>query len=126
MGCDIHLIVEAKTYAGWHSIHHPHIDRWYALFSLMAGVRSYDDSPPPISQPRGLPSDVSDIARIILAGDDNQSLSWLSSEEWERVCATMGKDAVRSDLSDVVPYEVAGDYRDKRILDYRVVFAFDN
>ncbi len=129
MGCDIHVFIEAKTYTGWHCVHHPQINRWYSLFSKMADVRN--DVPggqyyiEPISKARGLPDDVSEIARLLLVDGDNHSLSWLSAAEWEIIRAD---ERYKGDgkLSDAVPYEVDSDYRDKRILDYRIVFGFDN
>jgi hypothetical protein len=128
MGCDIHVLIEAKTSAGWHCVHHPRIERWYSLFSRMADVRNNAPGGPhyiqPISKPRGLPDDVSEIARILL-DDGNHSSSWLSAPEWESICSDE-RYSGDGRLSEVVPYEIDSVYRDERILDYRVVFAFDN
>lgn len=130
MGCDIHVLVEAKTYTGWHTFHHPRIDRWYSLFARMADVRNFvPDSPhyiQPIAQPRGLPEDVSEIARIYLADDGYHSHSWLTSEEWNSL---LQDDRYKGDgkIRDVVPWEIGdSSCRDRRILDFRIVFAFDN
>jgi hypothetical protein len=124
MGCDIHLHVEARTYSGWHCFHSPRIDRWYSLFARMANVRNCGDVIP-IAKPRGLPDDVSDIARIMLVDGDNHSHSWLSAEEWELIAAD--ENYKNGDIRDIVPWRISDkECRDKRILDYRVVFAFDN
>lgn len=129
MGCDIHVLVEAKTYTGWHTFHHPGISRWYSLFARMAGVRNnVPDSPyyiQPIAEARGLPDDISEIAYLYLTDNDYHSRSWLSAKEWESILADERyKDGA---LRDVVPWEIGDkECRDRRILDYRIVFAFDN
>ena len=88
MGCDIHLILEKKIGANWvgvslfngfHTRNYPHtvypiaVDRSYARFSALAGVRG--DGPPP----RGVPDDISVLAKSIVDeyGNDGHSHSWL-------------------------------------------------
>lgn len=76
MGCDIHFYVEVRKGKNWESADRwsvdpsdgvPYIDdpdkfysgRNYYLFSILAGVRSYDNAYEPICNPRGLPSGLS-------------------------------------------------------------------
>ena len=84
MGCDIHLHVEVKhKEKGWLHYSHPRIERWYELFAKMADVRNEDRKIDPISKPRGLPSDVSEITRLSYDWEeaDAHSMSWLGREE---------------------------------------------
>ena len=63
MGCDIHAIIERRkvypllgdAYAVWVNSGDPGIDRDYALFGVLAGVRAVEYEP--ISNKRGLPDD---------------------------------------------------------------------
>jgi len=126
MGCDIHVMVEVKTASGWHCFDHPRIDRFYSLFARMANVRNHGDVEP-ITEPRGIPADCSEAARVYLNDDDFHSHSWLSSDEWMSILGDQRYGGARGELSDVVPWELSdASYRDERFLDYRLVFAFDN
>lgn len=104
MGCDIHLYVEERLNDGkWGCVdyfktnpfysddplnekeykHIPIYDgRDYALFATLANVRNYGDITP-ISEPRGLPDDVSDIVEKASNdwGDDGHSHSWFTAKE---------------------------------------------
>jgi hypothetical protein len=63
MGCDIHAIVERKTFPygnreswRWRNSGTPGISRNYVLFSMLANVRNDWEVPfTPIAQPRGVP-----------------------------------------------------------------------
>lgn len=123
MGCDIHVFIEAKINDQWHLVDMPHIDRWYSLFARMADVRNYGDVVP-ISQPRGVPEDASVPSKILLEDSDYHSHSWLSSKEWESLLEEDGYSD--RELWSVVNGNISETYRDKRIQDYRVLFAFDN
>lgn len=88
MGCDIHAHSEIKISGQWHHMSTLSINRDYGLFCRMAGVRGgYENSPEPISEPRGVPEDVSFLTKFICDdyGADGHSHSWLSAEEVCRV-----------------------------------------
>ena len=106
MGCDIHMFVEKHTEDGWQSADHyiknPYYcisyvtgetepeyevqEIWsgqnYRLFYLLAGVRNEGDLTP-ISDPKGLPSDVTEFVRgeSEKLGSDGHSHSYLSLSE---------------------------------------------
>lgn len=140
MGCDIHLHVEVKIKGKWEHYNHPHINRNYDLFSMMAGVRQYATTPTPISQPRGLPGDVSTTTLFdcVYDGSDGHSHSWLSSLQAGAV-QNWYKREVDSDAPPLFGY-LFGNYIDSYIenpkdgerlfqmgfSDARVVFWFDN
>lgn len=85
MGCDIHLHVEVKVNNKWEHYSHPQIRRDYRLFGIMAGVR--DSSVIPISEPKGLPEDLSLITRIDrdYDGEYMHSESWLDKKEIKKL-----------------------------------------
>lgn len=96
MGADIYAYLEkhnsetnewepigTKLWVGDGTINVPEdLDIWrsYALFSILAGVRSRGDIKP-IVKPRGLPSDCSSEIRQILEDDDRYALSYLRLDE---------------------------------------------
>lgn len=97
MGCDIHCYVEKLGDDGiWRSVdpvgNDPRwmrpgqlqwdFDRNYCSFAVMAGVRNSHDMEP-ISEPRGLPSDVSPLVKAESDGFDvdGHSHSWLMLAE---------------------------------------------
>lgn len=84
MGCDIHAHTEVKINGKWEHVSDLHIRRSYDLFSRMANVRN-DGEIVPISEPRGLPSDVSYLTKFArdYCGSDGHSDSWLSGAELE-------------------------------------------
>ncbi len=144
MGCDIHLHVEVKIKGRWLHYNHPQISRNYNLFCMMAGVRKYgeDGEPKPISEPRGLPDDLSDTTRFDFDWDepDAHSMSWLSAEEAGKVQKWHDDNRkVKDSLTPVFGY-VFGNYVDSHLEypedckelkergfeDTRVVFWFDN
>lgn len=81
MGCDIHFHTEVKINGKWEHMSAPSLDRWYAMFEKMAGVRG--DEANAISPPKGLPSDVSLVTAIEYArwGSDAHSASWFDDKE---------------------------------------------
>ena len=87
MGCDIHAFVEVRRIDDpeWILMGELDIDRWYGLFGRLAGVRGceYD----PITDPRGLPKDISKATRLFYEWWDGSAHtpSWLSQEEWLQV-----------------------------------------
>jgi len=94
MGCDIHMYVERRVHGRWQAVSDPQQpecpdayhgwfcgDRSYRLFAILADVRNYDGLVP-ISQPRGLPKNVSKPIRRLAAGDvDCHSFTWLGVQE---------------------------------------------
>jgi hypothetical protein len=83
MGCDIHAHTEIKINGIWHHLSELRISRDYALFTRMANIRRYSDEIIAISDPRGLPEDLSFLTKFIRAdyGIDGHSDSWLSAAE---------------------------------------------
>jgi hypothetical protein len=83
MGCDIHLHTEIKVNGKWLHYGAPSVPRCYALFALMADVRNSDGDIIPVSKPKGLPDDISEITRLSNQrwGCDGHSHSWLSAVE---------------------------------------------
>jgi hypothetical protein len=107
MGCDIHMYAELKRNVNekevWVNVddfrinpywdgsdsesqfEHKdlHGDRNYGLFSLLAGVRDYSEKTKPVSDPKGLPEDISDFTKR--AADrwesDAHTHSWLLLSE---------------------------------------------
>ncbi len=81
MGCDIHLHTEVKIDGTWHHYGAPNIDRSYALFGKMAGVRDRDVGS--IADPKGLPDDMSVVTRCEWDdwNLDGHSGSWLNAQE---------------------------------------------
>jgi hypothetical protein len=86
MGCDIHMIGECKLKGIWRAVfdpgNGPFEDRSYRLFGFLANVRNYSGVTP-ISEPRGLPEDISDTSSEYFArwGCDIHSCSWLMVKE---------------------------------------------
>lgn len=89
MGCDIHLHIEIKTNGAWHHYAALMIERSYALFAKMAGVRT-DTPSEAISAPRGIPEDVTEITKYDFTKweADAHSASWfgipdiMALEDW--------------------------------------------
>lgn len=84
MGCDIHPHIEVKVKGKWLHYSCPLIDRWYALFEKIAGVRG--DVRNALAPPRGLPSDISEVTRICWTDEGGHTPTWLSSNEIEELC----------------------------------------
>ena len=85
MGCDIHLHIECKINGEWYHYNHPDVKRDYDLFAKMAGVRGDID---PISEPRGLPDDITFLTQFdaeVHWGIDGHSHSYLTVEEIQRL-----------------------------------------
>jgi hypothetical protein len=83
MGCDIHMNIEVKTENGWELYSKPKVDRNYRLFAKLANVRNYDNEIIPISNPRGLPEDVSYLVKKSYErwDTDAHSASYITCEE---------------------------------------------
>jgi hypothetical protein len=83
MGCDIHLFTEVKINSKWYCHAVCEVQRDYDLFYKMAGVRGRDNDTVPISLPKGLPDDISDVTKAYADywDGDGHSYSWLNSNE---------------------------------------------
>jgi len=139
VGCDIHLFVEIKIEGTWYAYNHPHIKRYYKLFAKMAGVRN-SGGIEPIAKPRGLPSDVSRVAKLVSdARGYGHSHSWLSSNEvknlklwWKAQLPDWNADIDFDDIFDYLFdnsfdgfFKGSNDYP-SGLEDFRFVFWFDN
>lgn len=105
----------------------PYHARHYALFALLAGVRNYDDEITPLSAPRGVPADISDLgARVIDDfGADGHTHSWYTlAELWEHRfrIAEISREFVDDTLVILHGYVPEGGTDE----DVRLVFFFDN
>lgn len=84
MGCDIHSFVEVKQEGTWKQVEgvFPFDWRNYSVFAFLANVRNYDCCEP-ISEPRGLPSDVSNDIDFIYKDEEDyvHSTSYLTVKE---------------------------------------------
>jgi hypothetical protein len=119
MGCDIHIYTEARKYINntptWANVdnwrYNPYYDkedpdgeekmdiepiyrgRDYSLFSILANVRNWDENNQFISEPRGLPEDVSKQTKA--ASDrwdsDGHSHSYFTLKELKDYVKTMSK-----------------------------------
>lgn len=134
MGCDIHLHVEIKVNGQWHHYNHPSVDRHYALFARMAGVRNRDNVKP-IAMPRGLPKDVTFTTKFDSDSwdVDGHSHSWLSSEEVELLLKEFDQSEIWEEKfgylmgSSMATFHKYKDGRGRDgIEDFRIVFWFDN
>lgn len=146
MGCDIHLHIEVKVSGKWEHYAAPSVNRWYQLFTWMAGVRG--DESEAISRPKGFPEDASDLTKILRNdyGSDGHSDSWLDHSEIMKLedlikdwCESSEKNFFDYDLEHSLLHTyMAGNsftahwrYSDVRYLpegidDVRFVFWFDN
>jgi hypothetical protein len=139
MGCDIHLHTEVKIGGTWHHYSERSVSRNYDLFALMAGVRNRTGITP-ISDPKGLPDDMSFMTRFAARWwqVDGHSHSWLGAEEIHKLYELI-QDKV--DLSRDFGYCFGGywsgfhEYRNNleegcgipnEVEDVRFVFWFDN
>lgn len=137
MGCDIHMVLERKVNDKWIGVDtfKAHggfgcefsfpaaIDRNYARFARLAGVRG------PGPMPRGVPQDASDTSKLMIEdlGIDGHSHSWLPIEEAAQIFLEteyFGHDGP----SDYIQRYPASQYFgvSENLKDYRLVFWFDN
>lgn len=125
MGCDIHFFIEKKNERGkWDFVGEVDIDRNYALFTILAGVRSrHNGFLTPISQPKGLPEDLSDGCRSAIYEEDHSD-SYLTTKELCSYDWDSHDGAFRYFFDDVVADMVI---KSRGELDsVRAVFNFDN
>lgn len=151
MGCDIHLFAEVKKSGRWESIdkytknenfgkyeHEREFEiayedrfytggRCYNVFAALCGVRDFEftNEVPRISEPKGLPDDVSDNVKIEvdIYGSDAHSKNWntlkeLKEFDWSRYGTTC--DGFRNEVIPKMEAQGVGDE------DVRIVYFFDN
>ena len=120
MGCDIHCYLESRDEDGqWVGEHDGALGRDYTMFAHMAGVRDYIGIEP-ISEPRGLPCDVSKSAKNCHKdwGGDAHSASWLTKDELRQVQAALAEaSSSNRGLNSLLSHMEDTD---------RLVFWFDN
>ena len=144
MGCDIHMHAEVKIRGEWHYYGEIELDRNYAMFTYLANVRperEREDDFEPISEPRGLPDDITFMTRFYAEevwGVDGHSHSWINSDEiaeYEAFLDRKGWLFPEDQFSPITGYlfgnywgpfkEYPHDYPDD-LEDVRFVFWFDN
>lgn len=150
MGCDIHLWVETFDGAMWKFAHpyricgegreswvvweEPYPERNYYLFALLADVRNGGSIKlRPISPPKGIPSDLSEIGSRICRewGPEGHSHSWLVADEllsydWSRRSAIQEGRSEGEVCQDFVERFLPTLREHGRAGSVRVVFFFDN
>lgn len=140
MGCDIHCHVEVKFHDKWHHYTFLKIPRYYALFARMANVRNYDNEVSPIDQPRGLPTDITDMTRLVYKrwGSDAHSQSYLNSAEviqlydWiDQTESFVDGNAIKNSFGYLFGHYYKSFYMyryefPEELQDFRWVFWFDN
>ena len=150
MGCDIHFHIELLNGESnkWEHYAAPNVKRNYDLFAVIADVRNYANIKP-ISEPKGIPDDISLITSIDCEriGRDGHSHSWLDSSEIikleDHLSEMATKDSSKNFLSYDLEYGILNtycfgdgftsflkyddvEYLPKPYTDVRFVFWFDN
>lgn len=148
MGCDIHIHAEVKVNGRWEYFGEHSFGRYYTAFGYMANChRSEID---PVVPNKGIPHDINPLTKLYMDDVDYHSHSWLDKEELAKVCQRFrdhGKPNVpqcerciaRGDIEQEDEGEdltffanfienIFEDIKDGHtaVLDYRLVFAFDN
>ena len=137
MGCNIHGFIEIMEYPEsernkWWAAHEIPYTRNYAFYAALAGVRNNIEITP-ISEPKGMPPDVSMMseAESKEMGRDGHSHSWLSYKEikeydWlQNIGDSMLIDNIHIHFKGMLREMeyFAREYGDEKV---RVVFWFDN
>lgn len=161
MGCDIHMLTEfkgkRKEEEQWfncdHFSYNPYYEegeagedrmnlesiysaRDYNLFARLAGVRKYNDEVQTISEPRGLPVDVSKVTLEYSAkyGSDGHSHSWLTYKEleeygvhhaWDSITVKNLLGLMRERMKEAM-WIWNENPTDEQKENFRIVFFFDN
>jgi len=156
MGCDIHLFTERKRTINnqekWANVDNwkinPYYDgiekqereyelcsayrhRNYNLFSILADVRNYRENKP-ISEPKGIPNDVSEIVQIekdIWEGDGHSHSYFTMKELYDYYEENKSdEDTDLKNLIEVLEGHFKDSYydKDRDCEKYRIVFWFDN
>ena len=144
MGCDMHMFIESCNKGVWEPVYGSYkygyifgnegptkedcLDWFYTgcdynLFSYLADVRN-DGSIKPISEPRGIPTDISDDINDIVEsyGADGHSHSWYTLAEL--LDCKWGKDNDQDYFIKNLEFLKEISFNDGK--DIRLVFFFDN
>lgn len=146
MGCDIHMCVEVLKAGVWTEANHftknkyfdecPYEEEYelayllerrdYTLFSVLANVRTRADNIIPISDPKGLPANISDLVKFEFMdmAEDAHSASHLTLHELK--CSKhfdILKELIVLLTQRQNEFSVYGEEKDDKI---RIVFWFDN
>lgn len=145
MGCNIHLLIEKKNKNGcWENVtlyeklndtSFEVVELWerdYIFYSLIANVRNYDDLKF-ISKPRGLPNDISELNLNLLTNIDYHSHSYNTLLELTNFARDIQDNPFLSNsfnkwFQTILDYiKIKEIYiSDYNLLNYRIVYAFDN
>lgn len=147
MNCDIHLHIEVKLNNKWEHYAAPSVPRFYKLFAKMANVRNNGDVQP-ISEPKGLPSDLTTLTSYDVKrwDSDGHSHSYLDAAEICELSEWLGEiekhSAITGQRDDVdLEHHILHTYcfsnrfggihkypedRPDGVTDVRFVFWFDN
>lgn len=137
MGCDIHAHVEVQIDGRWEHYSILEIPRNYRLFTKLAGVRDCEGITP-ISEPRGIPADITKLTAFDLEGwsGDAHSRSWITGEEADAVEKWMDETQKPHPhpsqpwgylFGNGFGHSTCRDTRlDSRLGECRIVFWFDN
>lgn len=149
MGCDIHAHMEIKWGGKWLYYGPLKIGRNYNLFSLLADVRNVSEGEEgyvrPITQPRGLPEDATDMTMLHYNSymGDEHSPSWVTSkeylkavkqfpfnkEDWKSTLYLFGNNFESFKPTYNRGADLFGSTIDgfpKQLEDFRMIFWFDN
>lgn len=128
MGCDIHGFTEVKIKEQWHAYSALNIDRHYALFGRLAGVRSNEHEP--IVEPRGLPENISIVTdwQYREWDSDAHTTSWLTHKEMAEIQEYAENKLGYKCYERIFGYLDGNDWDElpDGIEDARVIFWFDN
>ena len=132
MGCDIHLHIEVKIQGEWRHWARTYPPRNYDMFALMAGVRNRGDITP-LSEPRGLPDDITFLTRYEADydGNDGHNHSWLNIDEIDKLRQSWSENCSENwdfEWKWVNTYLLGNGFRavpNENIEDVRFVFWFD-
>ena len=149
MGCDIHCFVEKKIDGKWEQISgfknayynediecfktdafkyatSPVEHRNYSMFAILAGVRNRKEHPvKPISEPKGLPTDISDDvdAELAIWEGERHSCSWLTIKEISNYNGN--KEGAKYLFGEALE-QLKERCNNKNLKDVRIIFCFDN
>ena len=128
----IHVEYKSRKTGKWTYAYEVDGDRNYNLFSILAGTRG---DCLPLYNPRGLPSDISDMAKKEYEdwGADAHTPSWLTTQEFKECLSTTIKrseDSYRDEMKKWLEpyYEI---YEKMYTIESqgelcRMIFGFDN
>lgn len=130
MGCDIHMVVQAKpkNETPWYTQGRFRGDRWYTFFAFMnKEVRNYDEVDG--FEPRDLPLDTyyKEDSELTARDLGDHSFSWVTCDEYEEAL----KNAIKHEKSTVMPvcYQAITRFMrtyENHSWETRLIFGFDS